>query len=383
MNSDFYDQYLKAFPAPESSSDQDCTPYLGSVPDLFRSFEQISGYHLQLVRPGGSFPEYRPDPTLTNAHYINESDTTESSSVFDSAEDLVENEPARITGILKTSDAPVASEPVRTVARYILRNNEHKVLGTLVLWISDDLRPLLDESSAMKISASIASILEESFSSLLALRDREAELGAMSCQLYLAQRKLFDENIKMDKNGDGTDRGEFTSAGSFAEKFLSGSKETEKCFDVSGPLNEILKKTARLIGCQAVSLYLLDNKTSFLKLRAAWGIPEERFTEPPRPLKGSLADLEALLGNAVILNEGFLTESWNAPECFANALCVPVLSDDSVLGTLWFFSDQKSRFDDRDLALVELSVKYIVTELENILLTREVQNYRKVINENK
>ena len=64
-------------------------------------------------------------------------------------------------------------------------------------------------------------------------------------------------------------------------------------------LESVLKGGAEAVGCPAAALYLLDETTSSLKLRAAYGLPQERLLAPARPLRGSVADLEALVGHAV------------------------------------------------------------------------------------
>ena len=61
-------------------------------------------------------------------------------------------------------------------------------------------------------------------------------------------------------------------------------------------LESILRGGAEAVDADAAALYLLDDATSQLKLRSCWGLPRSRLLEPARPLEGSLADLEALLG---------------------------------------------------------------------------------------
>ncbi|MDO5553720.1 MAG: GAF domain-containing protein [Planctomycetia bacterium] len=125
-----------------------------------------------------------------------------------------------------------------------------------------------------------------------------------------------------------------------------------------------LKQGAQVVGCQAAAIYLLDEATSCLKVRCVWGLPEERLADAPRPLKGALADLEAMLGNAVILNENYLTDLWKAPETFNAALCLPLTASTSVLGTLWLYSDEKTKFTDHDLAILEILADRLALELE-------------------
>ena len=57
-------------------------------------------------------------------------------------------------------------------------------------------------------------------------------------------------------------------------------------------LESVIKSGAEAVGGQAAGLYLLDEHTSHLKLRAAWNLPHERLLSEPRPLRGAVADLE-------------------------------------------------------------------------------------------
>ena len=61
-------------------------------------------------------------------------------------------------------------------------------------------------------------------------------------------------------------------------------------------LEAVLAGGADAAGCQAAALYLLDEATTQLKLRACWGLPHDRLLVPARPLKGAIADLERWWG---------------------------------------------------------------------------------------
>ena len=80
-------------------------------------------------------------------------------------------------------------------------------------------------------------------------------------------------------------------------------REDEHAPPLSERLEAVLRGGAQAIGCDAAALYLLDPATTELKLRSSWGLPRKRLTDPARPLRGALADLEALLGHAVVLTD--------------------------------------------------------------------------------
>ncbi len=282
MNPEFYDKQLRTFPLEQKTSLQDDIPLLGSLPELFRSFEQMTGYCLRFVRTGGTLP--------------------------------------------------TENEQIRILTQRLIRNAKGRALGTLVLWQTIPSDPKVSEELARSSADAVAATVEEVYTWATSLREREAELGALTNHFYLNE-----------------------------EKKLQCDSIVAFCSD---HLYKILKKIGGILDCQASALYLLDEKTSCLKLRSAWGIPEEQFNAPPRPLKGALADLEALLGNAVILNESYLSELWQAPEDFTTSICIPIVSQAAVLGTLWLFSDQKIEFTTRELNILEMVADQIVLELE-------------------
>ena len=141
--------------------------------------------------------------------------------------------------------------------------------------------------------------------------------------------------------------------------------------DLAARLQAAVKSAANAVEGQAAALYLLDEGTSELKLRSCWGLPFDRLTAPARRLQGSLADLEALLGHAVVLENTSLMPGWNAPEDFAAAICVPVSSSTTVLGTLWIFCDETRDFTDAQTSVAEIVAGKIATDLEREMLLHE------------
>lgn len=137
-------------------------------------------------------------------------------------------------------------------------------------------------------------------------------------------------------------------------------------------LFRLLKESAKLVDCCAASLYLLDSQQKTLKLRSCWGLPEERLLDPPKPLHDSLADVEAILGQAVVVNEDYLFEMWHVPENFPMAICLPIMSQQTVWGTLWLFSNRRRDCTVYELNLMEYMTGRLSAELEKMALSREV-----------
>lgn len=191
--------------------------------------------------------------------------------------------------------------------------------------------PPVDRSRACELAAAVAAMLDELIETRHALWQREAELAA---GVPLVPHANEQQHLALR-------------------------------------LEATLKAGAEAVGCRAAALYLLDEGTSRLKLRSMWGLPFERFTSPARPLKGAVADLEALLGHVVVLDEPELMHHWRAPEGFATAVCVPVSTPTTLLGTLWFFCEEKRDFDDRQTNLLEIVAGRVAADLEREMLLSE------------
>ncbi len=135
-------------------------------------------------------------------------------------------------------------------------------------------------------------------------------------------------------------------------------------------LEAILKGAVEALGCQAAGLYLLDASTSHLKLRAAWGLPKQRLLEAPRPLRGAVADLEALIGHAVVIEDTRVLPHWKVPEDYPAAVCVPVSTPSMPLGTLWLFAGELRDFSPEQTNVLEIIAGRLATELEREMLVR-------------
>ncbi|MBC8353618.1 MAG: SpoIIE family protein phosphatase [Planctomycetes bacterium] len=136
-------------------------------------------------------------------------------------------------------------------------------------------------------------------------------------------------------------------------------------------LEAMLRNGAEAIGCSAAGLYMLDDTTTELKLRACWGLPQEQFLQPARPLESAFAELEALIGHAVVLEDVSLLPHWKTPEPFPAAVCLPVASPTDPLGTIWFFADAVRDFTDQQVHLAEIIAGSIAAELQREVLLGE------------
>jgi serine phosphatase RsbU (regulator of sigma subunit) len=143
-------------------------------------------------------------------------------------------------------------------------------------------------------------------------------------------------------------------------------------------LESILESTSRAIGAVAGAIYLLDDETTSLKMRACFGLPRSRLAQPPRELRGSLADLEALLGNAVLLSDIEMMREWPSPEEFASAIVVPVGTQTMPHGTMWFWSTKSRSYSATEVEVTNLAAGRVMGEIEQSILGHEVHQSRVV-----
>jgi serine phosphatase RsbU (regulator of sigma subunit) len=192
----------------------------------------------------------------------------------------------------------------------------------------DDPAPRLPRQQVEHLAAAIAAVLGELDATRAALTRREAELAA-------GVPVVFD---------------------------------SEDSAHLAQRLQASLQAAVESVGATAAALYLLDEATSQLKLRSCVGLPQSRLLDAPRPLKGALADLEALLGHAVVIEDTSLLPHWRCPENFPTAACVPVSTANTPLGTLWIFSDVTRDFTPSQTNVIEVVAGRIAVELEREML---------------
>lgn len=143
-------------------------------------------------------------------------------------------------------------------------------------------------------------------------------------------------------------------------------------------LESILESTSRSIGAVAAAVYLLDDATSNLKMRSCYGLPRKKLATPPRELRGSLADLEALLGNAVLLTDIEMMPEWPSPEPFGAALVVPIGTSTMPHGTIWFWSENPRSYSPTEVEVANLAAGRVMAEIEQSILGHEVSRSREV-----
>jgi sigma-B regulation protein RsbU (phosphoserine phosphatase) len=189
------------------------------------------------------------------------------------------------------------------------------------------------KSSAQRLAESALELASQLESSRQALRSQEAELAARAA-------------------------------------ILGGSIEQKRLAD---RLEQTLADVATACGCSAAAMYLLDDDTEILKTRSVSGLPASRLETASRSLRGSRADLEAMVQGVVAiddLNETSI-DTWNCPESTdvaASAICAVITSDDVPVGTLWIFHNQTSQFGPAQAAAARMAAAQLSLHLHLALV---------------
>lgn len=135
-------------------------------------------------------------------------------------------------------------------------------------------------------------------------------------------------------------------------------------------VEQLLRTAGEVTACDAAAAYLLDETTSELNLCATWGRAGRRTNHATRPLRGQLADLEALLGQAVVIQRVGESPEWRVPEDCGAAACVPI-SAGAPLGTLWTFSQKPRNFTPEQVQMLDVLAGRIAIEVERDTLLEE------------
>lgn len=197
--------------------------------------------------------------------------------------------------------------------------------------IGGDVDPLADQSDA--VSKSAATLLAESAS------------------------RLAEE---LQNNRDSMRQQEVELAARVA--ILSSEADRTAAADA---MESTLANAAAACRCDAAAVYMLDDDTENLKARAVFGLPLKRLEQPARPLRGSRADLEAMVQGVVAIDDlhDAPIDTWNCPEPFAAGICVVLESNDVPIGTLWLFRNETAKFGIAESAAARLAAAHISMQL--------------------
>ena len=145
---------------------------------------------------------------------------------------------------------------------------------------------------------------------------------------------------------------------------------------VKQQVSQILATAATALSADWTAIYLLDDETQNLILIDQCS-QSDRFQQADeiRNLKYSTADLEALTGHVVTLESSQRMEYWNAPVNARAGICVPLISNDIPMGTLWFSFENELEATQHRSALCEVIADRVVDYLTRRLAPSNSQKH--------
>jgi putative methionine-R-sulfoxide reductase with GAF domain len=129
-------------------------------------------------------------------------------------------------------------------------------------------------------------------------------------------------------------------------------------------LTAVLRGMVRGLACDGADFYVLNDSTNELVLRAHHQEDEREPGAKRRTLMGASADVAALAGNALVLEDDLDVATWAVPVWCGAAICLPVASDETIHGTLWIYCREPRSFTSAEVELVELIAGRLAVELE-------------------
>ncbi|TWU24240.1 Stage II sporulation protein E (SpoIIE) [Novipirellula galeiformis] len=200
-------------------------------------------------------------------------------------------------------------------------------VNTMAVSDPSEASPTVTKSSAMRLAESAAMLAEQLNRSRESLRRQEMELATRA-------------------------------------SIVPGAESQSKLAD---KIETILADACEAVNCRAAAMYLLDDDTQLLKARSVFGLPASRLEDPPRELRGSRGDLEAMV-QGVVTADHFMAgdiDTWNSPEPFTGGICASINHDGVPIGTLWLFSDDIRAFGKAEAALGRLAASHLAAELSH------------------
>ncbi len=152
-------------------------------------------------------------------------------------------------------------------------------------------------------------------------------------------------------------------------QMLSGSTHTNATKQSKALANlttQLLGSAIDVAAADRAVLYLLDDQDQnlFAKSSAGFNGIEHEGLATSRKLIDAKADIEALAGAAIVMEDQEQVQAWYCPEDCQSAICIPVASSTTILGTLWLFSNLEQEYTDLQLNMVEIIAGRLAAEFQ-------------------
>lgn len=128
-------------------------------------------------------------------------------------------------------------------------------------------------------------------------------------------------------------------------------------------------------GFQAAELWLLDDASRSLRLVARWELKGSTLAggaaTGARALAEAPADVAALAGGAVVLEDPAEAAGWDLHSPAEAAVCLPVSSDSTIHGVMWLLGETPRVITDEAVELAEIVAGRLALEVERAAVAAE------------
>ncbi len=170
-----------------------------------------------------------------------------------------------------------------------------------------------------------------------------------------------------------------------AQIFLDLAANISSSLNVKTILQKLTEDVAKTLDIKAASVRLLDENKQTLKLVASYGLSNKYLNKGPVSAEKSIA--MALKGKPVVVNnacddEGVQYKKEKKEEGIVSILCVPIKSQNDVIGVLRLYSDRERAFTDDEIILVTALAYQGGLAIQNASMYLMIQNDMKDLQAN-
>ncbi len=133
----------------------------------------------------------------------------------------------------------------------------------------------------------------------------------------------------------------------------------------AGNFRRLLEFSVDSLDLAAIGIYLFDAKHRQFRLRAHVGLSMDSYMQGGRKISKSQADLRAYDHEHIVIHDATIPEDlqFQMPEAFESGVCMPLRTDRSKFGTVWFFSNQKV-FPEETIQHCQLNAELLALSIE-------------------
>ena len=256
--------------------------------------------------------------------------------LFKSSPDSGELEPGQLSAILRFLQQPIAFLHLARRKNFPLIRNPKDVSLACVQF-----HPTKSVSSGSVFGSRKEISFEAARRWAASIRDMVAEMQIIRIHLWLLEMNtvanipIFDKSVPLQNE---------IFAGNF-RRLLEFSVET--------------------LDLEAIGIYLFDAKRQQFRLRAHVGLSMDSYMQGGRKLAKSQADLRAYDHEHIVIHDATIPENlqFQMPEEFESGVCMPLRTDRSKLGTVWFFSNKKI-FPEETIQQCQLNAELLALSIE-------------------